>query len=83
MGDLTSAPTPARFPYARPYRTDARGLWAQVRDLKLDAERIFLAQGTLRPDLIESGSNLAYAPASQSFYTLTTRSSSHGVSNLS
>ena len=32
---------------------------AAVRDLKLDADRIYLAQGTLRPDLIESGSHLA------------------------
>ncbi|KAJ1470985.1 hypothetical protein T484DRAFT_1845737, partial [Baffinella frigidus] len=36
---------------------------AAVRDLKLDADRIYLAQGTLRPDLIESGSHLASAKA--------------------
>jgi len=30
-----------------------------MAELQLDPEKIFLAQGTLRPDLIESASHLA------------------------
>ena len=34
-----------------------------VSDLQLQADNVFLAQGTLRPDLIESASSLASSKA--------------------
>lgn len=34
-----------------------------IADLKINPDNVFLAQGTLRPDLIESGSHIASAKA--------------------